>query len=83
MIEKKLSPQQRRVIDYMTRFGGITTLQAYNDLGITSLPQRISELIHLGYKITKRRLTVRNRFKEKTTVILYSLEEDIDDIQNT
>ena len=76
MPEIKLRPQQQRIIDYMTVFGGITTLQAYNDLGITSLPKRICELKRLGYKIDKKYITVRNRFKEKCVVVHYSFAEE-------
>ncbi len=75
MSEIKLKPQQQRIIDYITAFGGITTLQAYNDLGVTCLPSRIFELKRLGYKIDKRYLTVRNRFKEKCRVAFYSFAE--------
>ena len=75
MSEIKLKPQQQRVIDYILAFGGITTLQAYNDLGLTSLSARICELKRLGYKIDKKYLTVRNRFKEKCRVAFYSFAE--------
>lgn len=76
MPEIKLKPQQQRIIDYITAFGGITSLQAYNDLGITTLPSRISELRRLGYSIDKKRITVRNRFKERCCVVFYSFAEE-------
>ena len=75
MADKTLTAQQRRIIDYINSFGGITTLQAYNDLGITSLPKRMSELKRMGYKIDKKFIPVRNRFGERVSVVFYSFAE--------
>ena len=73
MCKIKLSPQQSRVLEYMKANGSITTLQAYNDLGIVCLPKRISELTRLGYLIINQSIEVFNRFGEKTHVSLYIL----------
>lgn len=72
----KLSTQQARVLEYMKTFGGITALQAVNDLGILRVSSRISELTQKGFRINKKRISVNNRFKEQTTVILYTLGEE-------
>lgn len=42
----KKKSQTELVWDYMKANGGITTLQAYDDLGITRLSARIWELRH-------------------------------------
>lgn len=76
MNETKLTRQQQRIIEYINTFGSITSLQAYNDLGIVQLPTRIWELKRLGYKIAKKHITVRNRFKEKSSIVSYSFVKE-------
>lgn len=75
MAELKLNNQEQRAYDYMLTFGGITSLQAYNDLGISQLGARIKGLEAKGIKVYRKRITVYNRFKEKTRVTLYSLTD--------
>ena len=41
--------QRTRIIEYIRRFGSITTWEAYADLGVACLPTRISELIKEVY----------------------------------
>ena len=36
--------QHERILDYITRFGSISPMEAFNDLGITKLSTRISEM---------------------------------------
>lgn len=68
--------QHERIIDYMERFGSITPMDAFVDLGITKLSTRIGELIHDGHDIDKEKVTARNRFGEKCSFMRYTLRED-------
>ena len=43
--------QCQRIIDYMRRFGSISTLEAFNDLGAARLASRIHDLKQQGYNI--------------------------------
>lgn len=68
--------QHERIIDYMERFGSITPMDAFVDLGITKLSTRIGELIHDGHDIQKEKVTAKNRFGEKCSFMRYTLKED-------
>lgn len=71
----KLTRQQIRVMEYIAEFGSITSLEAQRDLGIISLPKRISELRDLGYGILGKHIPVRNRYGETTTVVQYYFDK--------
>lgn len=43
--------QCNRIIQYCKDFGSITTLQAFQDLGVTRLASRINDLKKQGYAI--------------------------------
>lgn len=73
MDEIKLSKAQRRVFDYMTEFGSITTLQAFVDLGESRLSARIYELKDKGVHISTFPKIVTNRWGEKRTVKEYCI----------
>ena len=64
--------QVQKVIRYMERNGGITTMQAYTDLGITRLASRIHEIKRLGISIESQSVTVPTR-DGKTTVTRYKI----------
>ena len=69
-------PTQRdRVLDYIRRFGSITSWQAYSDLGITQLAARLFELKEQGYEFTKKRIETVNRLGEKTHYDEYRLAD--------
>lgn len=65
-----------RIIDYISRFGSITSWQAYADLGITQLATRIYELKEQGYEFEKTRVNARNRFGEPTHYDEYRLKQE-------
>ena len=67
--------QNERIIDYIQKFGGITQLQALQDLGVMRLASRISDLKRLGYPIESKMQTVKNRFKEDCHIKVYFLKE--------
>ena len=63
--------QNERVLDYMNEHGGITPLEAFNELGIMRLSARIYDLRRMGHRIDSCDLTVVNRYGEKVRVTLY------------
>lgn len=67
--------QAQRVLDYIDEFGSITQIEALRDLGCMRLASRISDLKKLGYPITSKVETVKNRYGENCYVKRYSLQE--------
>ena len=67
--------QEQRILEYMKTHDGITTLQAYNDLGITRLSARIFDLRSKGHIISTERVFVMNRYYEQTNVTKYKVVE--------
>lgn len=68
--------QADRVLDYIKKFGSITTLEAFRDLGVTRLSARIYELRNRNIEIVSTSLTSKNRYGEKCTYAKYSLKEE-------
>lgn len=70
----KKRTQADRILDYMREFGGITTMDAFNDLGVTRLSARIYEIIN-DYEIPvkKERMERLNRYGEKVRFDRYML----------
>ena len=68
--------QDKRVLKYMKQFGSITTLDAFNDLGITRLSAKIYDLKKQGYAIVDEMIKVKNRFGEEGHVKKYMLAEE-------
>mgnify|MGYP003289421828 CR=1 FL=1 len=54
--------QCEKILDYMDRFGSITTLEAFNDIGCTRLASRICDLRQRGYAIADKLEKRKNRF---------------------
>ena len=46
--------QRDRILEYVDRFGTITSSEAISELGCTRLSARISELKSMGYPFEKR-----------------------------
>ncbi len=66
--------QADRVLDYIKKFGSITSMQAYTDLGVTRLSARIYELRHYrNLEIISETMTRKNRYGENCTYAKYSL----------
>lgn len=74
-MDVKLNPQQSDVYSYMEKHGGITTLEAVEQLGILRLASRINELVKLGIPIEKKRLSYTNKEGKTSHFIQYSLGE--------
>lgn len=67
--------QCEKIIDYMQRYGSITTYQAFMDLGITRLASRIHDLTVKGYDFDRKTETTKNRDGESVSFTRYSLKE--------
>lgn len=65
--------QADRIIDYMNKYGSITPFEAFEDLGITKLATRISEMIRDGVDIEKYPERRKNRYGEVTRYTRYKL----------
>ena len=66
--------QATRVQLYIERFGSITSLDAFKDLGITRLSARIWELRHdKGLMIKRTPEKAKNRFGENVTYYRYQI----------
>ena len=65
--------QRTRIYEYMREHGGITTLDAMYDLGVTRLSGRIFDLRKSGVEIGSERVTVKNRYGEDCSVVRYRL----------
>lgn len=63
--------QGERIIAYMDEHGTITPFEAFQELGITKLATRISELRRDGEQIEKRYVSGVNRFGEKIQYMEY------------
>ena len=70
--------QNERIINYMHVHGSITQFEALQELGIMRLASRISDLRRLGYPITSKMVTVKNRFDEECRVKRYRFEEEVE-----
>lgn len=70
----KKQSQKDRILQYMKDFGSITRLQAFTDLGVQELPQRIHEL-RQEYIIDDEIVTAKNRYGEPVQFKRYFLGE--------
>lgn len=68
--------QRMQIVEYMQTHDGITSLDAIREIGCTRLPARIQELRRMGYDITGKMITVRNRHGSKCSVKLYALGKE-------
>lgn len=64
--------QRERILRYIDQNGSITPMDAFNDLGITKLATRVSELIASGVDIKKDKEHGKNRFGETVSYMRYS-----------
>lgn len=71
---KKLS-QCERIVEYMNKYGSITQLQAYVDIGCVRLPSRIHDLKRKGYAIRREMIKVKNGEGSQVPIARYSLAE--------
>ena len=75
--------QHERIIAYIKRFGSISSMEAFRDLGITKLSTRISELKAQGIEFEQQYEEGRNRFGEDIRFMRYWLSEEECQKKNT
>lgn len=63
--------QCQRIMQYLDTFGSISTMEAFNDLGITRLASRIHDLKRRGVAIQSETVEGKNRFGETTYYTVY------------
>lgn len=68
--------QIQRILNYLEAGNTITTLNAFNELGITRLAARIHELKRQGHPINKKTISVTNRYNEKCSVAEYYMGDN-------
>jgi len=65
--------QVERLLELFGRGESITTLESYNQLGITRLASRINDIKKLGYDIRDEFIEVTNRYDETCHIKRYWL----------
>ena len=65
--------QEEKIFQYMQKFGSITPVQAFEDLGIMRLGARIYDMEQKGIRIEHGSETKKNRYGDKVTYARYSL----------
>jgi len=68
--------QAQKIVDYMQRFGSITTMEAFMDLGIARLASRIYDLKCEGYQIESDMVSKKNRYGENVKYARYWIKEN-------
>lgn len=74
--------QRQRIINYIRKFGSITSYEAYVDLGITQLATRIKELKEQGYEFKTEWESSKNRYNEKVEFKRYYLADVVAENMN-
>lgn len=70
----KKPTQKQLILDYIDKFGSITPMEAFSDLGITKLATRVSEMIHEdGIEFYKDQVDSVNRFGKKVSYTRYTV----------
>lgn len=67
--------QADKIMDYIDRFGSISSWDAYKDLGVTQLGARIWELEKRGVEFHREMVRDTNRFGEPTHYVKYMFKE--------
>lgn len=69
--------QKDRILDYIRKFGSITSWEAYQDLGVMQLGARIDQLQKDGYQFKTEWEQKKNRYGEDVSFKRYYLADDI------
>jgi hypothetical protein len=64
--------QHERILKYITDYGSISPMEAFNDLGITKLSTRIGEMRRDGIDFHQEWEVRKNRYGEKVRYMRYS-----------
>ncbi|CAB4166192.1 Helix-turn-helix domain containing protein [uncultured Caudovirales phage] len=65
--------QNQMILKHLKTKGGITTMKAFTELGITRLASRIVEIRHAGNNILDSWISVKNRDGNQVRVKRYTL----------
>lgn len=68
--------QKEMIMNYMARFGSISPMEAFADLGITKLATRVSELRRDGKIIDGKMEKSKNRFGTSVEYMRYTLGKE-------
>ncbi len=68
--------QKERVLDYLERYGTITSFEAFRDLGVTRLSAIIYRLRDDGHQIKTKDEFATNRFGERTHYARYEIKRE-------
>ena len=69
-----MSTQCDRIIDYITRNGSITALEAMESLGVMRLASRINDLRRSGFSIASETIKSKNRFGDTVYFAKYTIK---------
>ena len=64
--------QAERIEAYINKYGSISPMEAFADLGITKLATRVSEMKKDGYVFEQEYIESKNRFGENVYYMRYS-----------
>lgn len=67
--------QHDMILDYIERFGSISPMEAFSDLGITKLATRVSEMKRDGIEFEQEIVNSKNRYGEKVHFMKYRLKD--------
>lgn len=67
--------QTERIVEYINKFGSISSKEAFNDLGVTRLSARIADLKDEGYEFHDEWESSKNRFGETVSFKRFSFKE--------
>ena len=67
--------QNERIIEYISKHGSITQIEALRDIGVLRLASRISDMKRSGVAIASDLVEVENRYGEKCRVKRYRIEK--------
>lgn len=64
--------QHQEIIEYIQRYGSITPMEAFADLGITKLATRVSEMRRDGMRFKIETVKSKNRYGKTVHFAKYS-----------
>ena len=65
--------QIQQILKHMREKGSISTMEAFNDFGITRLASRIHEITQMGIGIERETVSSKNRYGETVRYVRYRL----------
>lgn len=67
--------QAEMIVEYIDKFGSITSKDAFNDLGVTRLSARVADLKREGYAFEETWESSKNRFGETVSYKRFSFKK--------